>query len=281
MIKRLVIFLFGAAVLLTACSSSQPEGQSGQWSEQRIISEAEQEQQAYIVNREEYDFFKSLYEKDTGNEPDDQELRNLIAYNHAEFYLSVLLGIRQDDSYEGLKQEWEQENDSRSEKLKSGEVFYGPSESECLSYYEYIHSNPSLENIEKLSQNADEQMDSEAEAYFEEHKEDYQEIQSIKCILSDGEKKEEKEFTYSEIRSLQKTNDALLQFLLNAEKGEVMEIQQDGRLIRVEFVSMSVTQKQYSEIKSTVMQDYIENQYYDGLVNEIAEAIPISYETEE
>ena len=124
-------------------------------------------------------------------------------------------------------------------------------------------------------------MDSEAEAYFEEHKEDYQEIQSIKCILSDGEKKEEKEFTYSEIRSLQKTNDALLQFLLNAEKGEVMEIQQDGRLIRVEFVSMSVTQKQYSEIKSTVMQDYIENQYYDGLVNEIAEAIPISYETEE
>lgn len=263
---KIVLVFLCVAVFMSACAS-KPERSSG---EQELLKEIIKEnKETYHVGQEEFEFYEALYKKDVKEEANEQDLKKMISKYHAEFYLAKQLGVRKDDSFQGLKEEWEKENESRKEKKKNGEVFYGPEKFEFSTYFEYIYSNMRIANVQMLSEKATADMEKEAEKYYEQHKEDYGTLKEIKCLLSDGKEEEEKILTYNEIRSLQKTDDELMQFLLSAKQGEVIERQKGDRTVKVEFLSSSVEQKSFEEIKSMVMRDYVGQECYEKLISEI------------
>lgn len=274
------------AMSMAGCSSSRADSEYA--NEQIDIdgdkdiksSVLEQIPQEYILSSEEYDFYKDIYNKESKDPISDEELKEFISRYRAEFYLAKCLGVRADDSYEGLKEEWEKENVSRQKMKQKGEVFYGPVEYEFTDYFEYIYSNLILRNIDVLVENADEQLIADGKAYYEEHSKEYDDLTGVTCFLSDGERSEEKVFTYDEIQSLQKTNEAVLNFIMDAEIGESMEYMNGDKTVTLQLVSKEVDHREFEEMQGVIMKDYVQREYYDTFIDEIAEHLNISFDKE-
>lgn len=236
----------------------------------------------YVVSAEESDFYKDLYKKEYGSvkkeDINDEDLKEFISRYRAEFYLAKYLGVCEDDSYEGLKEEWKQENASRQEKKQNGEIFYGPVEYEFNDYFEYIYSNLKLRNIDELVVRADKQMIADGRAYYEENSAEYDDLLSVTCKLSDDERTEEKVFSYDDIKSLQKTNEAVLNFILEAEIGESMEYLNGEKTVTLELISREVDHREFEEMQGVIMKDYVQRELYDSFIAELAEALCITME---
>lgn len=238
----------------------------------------------YLVSAEEADFYRDLYKKEYGSvkkeDISDDDLKEFISRYHAEFYLAKYLGVREDDSYESLKEEWKQENASRQEMKQNGEIFYGPVEYEFTDYFEYIYSNLKLKNIDELVVRADEQLIAGGKDYYEENSADYDDLLSVTCKLSDGERTEEKVFSYDDIKSLQKTNETVLNFIMGAEPGECMEYMNGDKPVTLELLSKEVDHREFEEMQGVIMKDYVQREFYDGFIGEIAEYLKISFDKE-
>lgn len=236
----------------------------------------------YLVSAEEADFYRVLYKKEYGNvkkeDISDDDLKEFISRYHAEFYLAQYVGVREDDSYEGLKEEWQKENASRQEMKQKGEIFYGPVEYEFSDYFEYIYSNLKLKNIEELVARADEQLIADAKVYYEENSADYDDLLSVTCMLSDGERTEEKVFSYDDIKSLQKTNEMVLNFIMDAEIGESMEYQNGDKTVTLQLLSKEIDHREFKEMQGVIMKDYVQREFYDEFISEIAEHLKISFD---
>lgn len=235
-----------------------------------------------IVDAEEADFYKELYKREHGNVNTEniskEELLKFISGYHAEFYLAQYFDIREDATFAGVKNQWEEENTSRQEKKQKGEIFYGPVEYELTDYFEYIYSNLKLKNMEALVAVEDEALIAAAEAYYEENSETYDDLMGVTCHLSDGERSEEKVFTYDEIQSLQKTNEAVLNFIIEAEIGASMEYQNGDRTVTLTLISKEIDHREFEELQGVIMKDYVQREYYEGFIDEIVECLNIEVE---
>ena len=236
------------------------------------------ETEVHEVGQEEYEFYKELYRSENKEEIDEKALEEWISHKYAEFYLGKYLGVRENDTYEGLREEWERENASRQEKKNNGEVVYGVVTYDFSEYYEYVSSNLRIQNIDAMADMADTQLVEAAKAYYEENLEEYEILQDITCILSDGEREETKVFSYDEILSLQKTKEEAYLFLMDAQEGDTFQYENGDKTVTMEFVSKNAEIKDFEDIKGVVMNDYIEREYYENLIDEIIEKGISSFE---
>ena len=235
-----------------------------------------------VISGEELDFYKSLYKKEhtdlDGNEVSADVFLAFIAQYYAEFYLANYYGICQDVSFEAIKQQWEAENVSRQQKKQDGEVFYGPVEYKFEDYFSYLYSNMKLQNIESLVAHADENLLEAGRLYYEQNSTSYDDLVGAVCRLSDGEREEEKVFSYDDIQSLYKTNEAVLNFIMNSDVGAVMQYQNGDKTVTVELISKEIDHKEFDDMRGVIMNDYVQREFYDTFVKEISASIHIVLE---
>lgn len=97
-----------------------------------------------------------------------------LKYYRAVYGLAKEKGYIDDDSYQGLLERWEAENQSRQEKIANGEAVYGLSEYTLELYREYEMDTLQKLYCEDLENEGMEITDADREQYYEEHKESYQ-----------------------------------------------------------------------------------------------------------
>lgn len=232
------------------------------------------------IGVEEQDFYKELYQREYGKTDkaaiSEEELSEFISGYYAEFYLADYYGIREAFSYEALNAQWEVENESRKEKKQEGEIFYGPVEYELLDYFGYLYSNLKLENIEAIVLHADEELLAQGRTYYEENSEIYDDLIGAVCKLSDGERQEERVFSYDDIQSLYKTNEAVFSFIKDSEPGSTMQYQNGDRTVTVELISKEIDHREFDDMRGVIMNDYVQREFYDAFIAGIASEIHLS-----
>lgn len=97
-----------------------------------------------------------------------------LKYIHAVYGLAKEKGYIEDDSYQGLLERWESENQLRKEKIARGEAVYGLSEYTLELYREYEMDTIQKQYCEDPENEGMEITDADREQYYEEHKDSYQ-----------------------------------------------------------------------------------------------------------
>lgn len=97
-----------------------------------------------------------------------------LKYYRAVYGLAKEKGYIDDDSYQGLLERWEAENQSRQEKIAKGEAVYGLSEYTLELYREYEMDTLQKLYCEDLENEGMEITDADREQYYKEHEEAYQ-----------------------------------------------------------------------------------------------------------
>lgn len=119
-------------------------------------------------------FWKSEIDGEIPYEKLALEAVEQLKYVHAVYGLAKEKGYIDDDSYQGLLERWEAENQSRQEKIAKGEAVYGLSEYTLELYREYEMDTLQKLYCEDLENEGMEITDADREQYYEEHKESYQ-----------------------------------------------------------------------------------------------------------
>lgn len=97
-----------------------------------------------------------------------------LKYTHAVYGLAKEKGYIEDDSYQGLLERWETENNLRKEKIAKGEAVYGLSEYTLEMYREYEMDTFQKQYCENLENEGMDITDAEREQYYKEHESSYQ-----------------------------------------------------------------------------------------------------------
>ena len=229
------------------------------------------------IDSEELDFYKELYKREYGKSQESdiekEVLTEFISKYYAEFYLANYYGISEPFSFEWLKNLWKAENESRQAMKQNGEIFYGPVEYELVDYFGYLYSNLKIKNIEAIVADADEALVDAGKAYYEEHSETYDDLVGAACLLSDGERTEERTFSYDDIQSLYKTNEAVLNFIMDSEVGDTMQYQNGEKNVTVELLAKEIDHRSFEDMRGVIMNDYVQREFYDDFIEELAEEI--------
>lgn len=230
-----------------------------------------------ILASDELDFYRALYKKEYGKAQESviekEELTEFISKYYAEFYLANYYGISEPFSFEWLKDMWTAENQSRQEMKKNGEIFYGPVEYEFVDYFGYLYSNLKIKNVEAIVADADEALINAGKEYYEEHSETYDDLMGAVCRLSDGERTEERTFSYDDIQSLYKTNEAVLNFIMDSEIGDTMQYPNGDKIVTVELLAKEIDHRAFEDMQGVIMNDYVQREFYDAFVEELTEEI--------
>lgn len=96
-----------------------------------------------------------------------------LKYNRAVYGLAKEKGYIADDSYQGLLERFEAENQARQDKIAKGEAVYGLSEYPLELYREYEMDTFQKRYCEDLENEGMDISDADREQYYEEHKEAY------------------------------------------------------------------------------------------------------------
>lgn len=241
-------------------------------------------QTGYIrtVGEEEYQFFRNLVvrdlEENLSEEEIEQKTKEKINRVNAEFILGNQMGLCHAYSFESFQRDMENENNQRKIKKENDEVFYGPEEFDLISYYNYVSQNLKLSMVSYIMENAYQEVNDGAKAYFEENKEKYRTIESIEYLLSEEGTTEEKTLLRQDMSSLEKTDSELFEFLYYGEEGEVLSYERNGASRKAEIVSIHYESLTYSENAEEVMRDYITNVYLEDLIQKVEEESPVEFQ---
>lgn len=241
------------------------------------------EEQGYIrkADREEYEFFKKLIERNLPEELPEEELDALIREkmnrSNAEFMLANQMGVCDPYTFEGLKKDMEHENEQRKLKKEKGEVFYGPVKFDLITYYNYISTNQKLDMVSLIVQNADTEVMDGARAYFEENSEKYLSVENINYLLTENGETKELSLKREEMSTLEKTDSILFEFLYYGEAEDTMkysynEIQRTVQIISVEYEELS-----FENNIERVVRDYVTNVYLENLIQRIEKKWPVEF----
>ncbi len=241
------------------------------------------EEQGYIrkADREEYEFFKKLIERNLPEELPEEELDALIREkmnrSNAEFMLANQMGVCDPYTFEGLQKDMEHENEQRKLKKEKGEVFYGPVKFDLITYYNYISTNQKLDMVSLIVQNADTEVMDGARAYFEENSEKYLSVENINYLLTENGETKELSLKREEMSTLEKTDSILFEFLYYGEAEDTMkysynEIQRTVQIISVEYEELS-----FENNIERVVRDYVTNVYLENLIQRIEKNWPVEF----
>lgn len=241
------------------------------------------EEQGYIrkADREEYEFFKKLIERNLPEELPEEELDALIREkmnrSNAEFMLANQMGVCDPYTFEGFQKDMEHENEQRKLKKEKGEVFYGPVKFDLITYYNYISTNQKLDMVSLIVQNADTEVMDGARAYFEENSEKYLSVENINYLLTENGETKELSLKREEMSTLEKTDSILFEFLYYGEAEDTMkysynEIQRTVQIISVEYEELS-----FENNIERVVRDYVTNVYLENLIQRIEKNWPVEF----
>lgn len=222
------------------------------------------------VSAEEYEFYYHLAKRDlpADTEPAEMEekAKEMASRSVAEFSLGQKLGICQPYSFESLKRNMEKENEQRKVKKGSSEVVYGPEQFDLVSYYLYVAGNLEIDTVDYIAAHADDTMLQNAETYFEEHREEYRPITSIRYAMTEQDTTEEKTLLQEDMRTLERLDGELFAFLYYGKAGDTMEYYYGDVQRTVKILDIEREDPSFDDAREAALEDYIAEVYYEELV---------------
>ena len=233
---------------------------------------------------EEYDFYYDLVRRDLPADTGEAELaektREKAARAIAEFSLGQKLGLCQPYSFESLQRSMEKENEQRKLKKENGEVVYGPQKFELNTYFNYVVTNLKLDVVDAIEKGADDALKQKAKTYFEENRAEYQEISNIRYTITEGGKTEEKNLPREEMRTLERTDDQLFEFLYYGQAEDTMDYLYGDVERSVRILAVDRADPDFDSVQAAALEDYISEVYYEELVQREREHIQIDFPSE-
>lgn len=233
---------------------------------------------------EEYDFYYGLVRRDlpadTGEAALAEKTKEKASRAIAEFSLGQKLGLCQPYSFESLQRAMEKENEQRKLKKENGEVVYGPQKFELNAYFNYVISNLKLDVVDAIKEGADDALQQKAKAYFEENRAEYQEISNIRYTITEEGITEEKNLPREEMRTLERTDDQLFEFLYYGQAGDTMDYLYGDKERSVRILALDRADPDFDSVQAAALEDYISEVYYEELVQKERERIQIDFPSE-
>lgn len=235
-----------------------------------------------VIGREEYEFYKSLAERENPEEENqsvlEEKAKEYANRANAVFYIGNKLGLCQPYSFENLKLLMEQENDARQAKIAGGEKVYGLEKFTLDIYFQYQIDNLEIKICDYLHQNVDKAMEHDAKAYYA--REENQVAVRSKVIYEvtlNGER-ETVTADREQLNFLGKADMGLADFL---ETGKVNDVYQDwydnqSRQVVIKQVEEKVGK--FEDNKDVVIYNYIRTELYPDLIQTVAEQNPVQFE---
>lgn len=235
-----------------------------------------------IIGQEEFEFYKSFVEKQSPKEKNQQYLnrktREYANYVNAEFYLGSKLGFCTPYSFEHLKLQMEQENDSRKVKIANGEKVYGLEEFTLQTFFQYQLDQLEIAICNYLQQNADKDMIKAAKKFYEKD-ENKINIRSevVYEVTQDGEK-ETITADREQLNFLGKSNMGLADFLETGNINDLYLDEKDGQEREVIIKEIKNATSGFEENQDVAMYNYIRTELYPKMIQTVAKNNPAQFE---
>ena len=235
-----------------------------------------------IISQEEFQFYKSFVEKQNPKEKNQQYLdkktREYANYVNAEFYLGSKLGLCAPYSFEHLKLQMEQENDSRKVKIANDEKVYGLEEFTLQTFFQYQLDNLEIDICNYLQQNTDKAMIKAAKKYYEED-ENKVNIRSevVYEVTQDGEKETIK-VDREQLNFLGKSDIGLADFLETGNINDLYRDEKDSQEREVIIKEIKNETSGFEENQDAVIYSYIRTELYPEMIQTLAENNPAELE---
>ena len=235
-----------------------------------------------IISQEEFQFYKSFVEKQNPKEKNQQYLdkktREYANYVNAEFYLGSKLGLCAPYSFEHLKLQMEQENDSRKVKIANDEKVYGLEEFTLQTFFQYQLDNLEIGICNYLQQNTDKAMIKAAKKYYEED-ENKVNIRSevVYEVTQDGEKETIK-VDREQLNFLGKSDIGLADFLETGNINDLYRDEKDSQEREVIIKEIKNETSGFEENQDAVIYSYIRTELYPEMIQTLAENNPAEFE---
>ena len=235
-----------------------------------------------IISQEEFQFYKSFVEKQNPKEKNQQYLdkktREYANYVNAEFYLGSKLGLCAPYSFEHLKLQMEQENDSRKVKIANDEKVYGLEEFTLQTFFQYQLDNLEIDICNYLQQNTDKAMIKAAKKYYEED-ENKVNIRSevVYEVTQDGEKETIK-VDREQLNFLGKSDIGLADFLETGNINDLYRDEKDSQEREVIIKEIKNETSGFEENQDAVIYSYIRTELYPEMIQTLAENNPAEFE---
>ena len=235
-----------------------------------------------IISQEEFQFYKSFVEKQNPKEKNQQYLdkktREYANYVNAEFYLGSKLGLCAPYSFEHLKLQMEQENDSRKVKIANDEKVYGLEEFTLQTFFQYQLDNLEIGICNYLQQNTDKAMIKAAKKYYEED-ENKVNIRSevVYEVTQDGEKETIK-VDREQLNFLGKSDIGLADFLETGNINDLYRDEKDSQEREVIIKEIKNETSGFEENQDAVIYSYISTELYPEMIQTLAENNPAEFE---
>lgn len=235
-----------------------------------------------MIGKEEYEFYKSLVERENPEEEDQSVLKEKTKEYanrvNAVFYIGNRLGLCQPYSFENLKLLMEQENDVRQAKIASGEKIYGLEKFTLDIYFQYQMDNLEIEICDYLHQNADKAMENRAKEYYAQEENQVAVRSKVVYEVTLNGERETVTADREQLNFLGKADMGLADFL---ETGKVNDVYQDwhdnqNRQVVVKQVEEEIGK--FENNKDVVIYNYIRTKLYPNLIQIVAEQNPVQFE---
>lgn len=296
--QRLLLLLFGMIILIgitTALifllgSADPKEANQSKETNQNITEMTITEQiQSFeglntVISQEEYAFFEELAKKELVDSSDpellNQKTQEIINQELSQFYLGSKFGFCQPYSFTNLQMKMEQENTERKLKQEKGEPIYGVTSFDFKTYFEYISDNLRADLINYILDHADDKIEAGGEEFYYSHLDFYQIPDPIVYQITENGTTEEFSVAYSQMKTIERVDNDLSDILLSASEGESYTYEFNGSERIVDIISITYRYDDFESAKSLAMQGFLESEYYDELLIEVARNNPVTVSAE-
>ncbi len=231
------------------------------------------------VGREEYDFFSDFVRQNRSAPTEaaalEQFAKDYINAVNAKFALGSSLGLCENYDYSAMLFRMEQENTIRQAKSANGEAVYGPVRFTPRSYFDYLESNLETDLVNYLVEHADSTMEAEAKAYYDASPALFEQLVSITYELEENGVSRLETLTSEDMRTLERADSPLAEFLYAAQPNETLEYQSpEGLPCRATLIEVLYEIPSYDDAASVVMRSWLNAQVMDSLYASVAQRAP-------
>lgn len=235
-----------------------------------------------VISQEEYEFYQYFVKRDLSGKVDEVELDKLVKTYagdvNAAFYLGNQLNLCEPYSFELLQLRMEQENASRQAKLQQGEVVYGLEQFTLETYFLYTIDNLQTSIQQYLEENADEEILEMAEAYYEEHKEDFRNRVEVVYEVTLDEVTETLTADADMLSTLGKSDAGLADFLGVAEIGDTYRDVKNNQVRTVVLKDVTYSEEGYENNADSALYRLVRNELYQTVIENVAKNNPVEFE---
>lgn len=235
-----------------------------------------------VISKDEYDFYEYFVERDLPEEVSAEELDELVKEYagkvNAAFYLGNQLDLCEPYSFEALQLRMEQENALRQVKLQQGEVVYGLEQFTLRTYFQYTMDNLQASLQQYLEENADKEILEMAEAYYEEHKEEFRNrVEVVYEVTVDGVT-ETLTADVDMLSILGKTDAGLADFLGIAEIDDTYKDVKNYQERTVVLKEVTYSEEGYENNADMALYRMVRNELYENVIENAAQNNPVEFE---